>query len=81
MHIGSIEVVSLEAIGQSLVNVIINEFKKYGVNANVGFKNGVLEVVLTKQEIENIILSRVPQEFKNAVEVYANDITIKLKVV
>ena len=69
------------SISLTLVNAILEEFKKQGINADAKLENGYLIITLKSDEIKNIIISRVPQEFKSSVEVQAGDIVVKLKVV
>ncbi len=69
------------SISLTLVNAILEEFKKQGINADAKLENGYLIITLKSDEIKNIIISRVPQEFKSSVEVQAGDIIVKLKVV
>ncbi len=69
------------SISLTLVNAILEEFKKQGISADAKLENGYLTITLKADEIKNIILSRVPQEFKNSIEVQAGDIVVRLKVV
>ncbi len=69
------------SISLALVNAILEEFKRQGINADAKLENGYLTISLKADEIKNIIISRVPIEFKSSVEVQAGDIIVKLKVV
>ena len=69
------------SISLALVNAILEEFKRQGINADAKLENGYLTIKLSSDEIKNIIISRVPIEFKSSVEVQAGDIIVKLKVV
>ncbi len=69
------------SISLALVNAILEEFKRQGINADAKLENGYLTIKLSSDEIKNIIISRVPIEFKNSIEVQAGDIVVKLKVV
>ena len=69
------------SISLALVNAILEEFKRQGINADAKLENGYLTIKLSSDEIKNIIISRVPIEFKNSVEVQAGDIVVRLKVV
>ncbi len=69
------------SLSLTLINAILEEFRKQGINADAKLENGYLTIKLSSDEIKNIILSRVPQEFKNSIEVQAGDIIVKLKVV
>jgi hypothetical protein len=69
------------SLSLTLINAILEEFKRQGINADARLENGYLTISLKADEIKNIIISRVPIEFKNSVEVQAGDIVVKLKVV
>ncbi len=69
------------SISLALVNAILEEFKRQGISADAKLENGYLIIKLSSDEIKNIIISRVPIEFKNSIEVQAGDIVVKLKVV
>ena len=69
------------SLSLTLINAILEEFKRQGINADAKLENGYLTIMLKADEIKNIIISRVPQEFKSSIEVQAGDIIVKLKVV
>ncbi len=69
------------SLSLTLINAILEEFKRQGISADAKLENGYLTITLKANEIKNIIISRVPMEFKNSIEVQAGDIVVRLKVV
>ena len=64
----------------SLLEYILYELRKNGLNAQANLNGNVLEIKITKDELRNLVLSRVPPEFKHLIDVDSGDITIRVRL-
>ena len=64
----------------TLIDYVLSEFRKNGVNAQANMIGNVLEIKVTSDDIKKMILSKVPPEFISLIDVQSGDVIIRIRL-
>jgi hypothetical protein len=68
------------SVMNSLIEYVLNEFKKNGVNAQANLIGNILEIKVTSDDIKKMILSKVPPEFSSLITIESGDVIIRIRL-
>jgi len=68
------------SVVNTLIDYVLNEFRKNGVNAQANMIGNVLEIKVTSDDIKKLILSKVPPEFISLIDVQSGDVIIRIRL-